>query len=60
MYKYLYEKYYKDDIGNIDRKLFNTREELLRYMVKEGECLFNAGFHSAEIRLNRIEVEKDD
>lgn len=58
MSKYLYEKDYKDR-GNIDRRLFNSVEELLDYMQKEKETIFNAGFHSAEIRLNRIEVENE-
>ena len=62
MYKYLYEKDYKNNniYGNIERKLFNSVEELLKYMEKQDECIFNAGCHSAEVRLNRIEVEKDD
>lgn len=55
-YKYLYEKDYKDN-SNIIRKLFNTSEELFNYLIKEEETNFNAGFHSAEIRLNRIEME---
>ena len=62
MFKYLYEKDYKNNNiygGDIDRKLFNTAEELLKYMEKQGERIFNAGFHNAEIRLYRIEVEKD-
>ena len=62
MVKYLYEKDYKnnDIYGNIEIKLFNSVEELLKYMEKQGECIFNAGYHSAEVRLNRIEVEKDE
>ena len=55
-YKYLYEKDYKDNTY-ITRKLFNTSEELFNYLLKEGEINFNAGCHSAEIRLNRIKVE---
>lgn len=55
-YKYLYEKDCKDK-SNITRKLFNTSDELFCYLLKTGEINFNAGFHSAEIRLNRIEVE---
>ena len=57
MCKYLYEKDYKN--GNTERKLFNSTEELLKYIQKEGECIFNAGFHSAEIRLYRIGVENE-
>ena len=62
MSKYLYEKDYKDNniYGHIERKLFNSVEELLKYMTKQGECIFNAGGHSAEVRLYRIEVEKDE
>ena len=56
MYKYLYEKDYKDgNSRSIDRKIFNSSEELFEYLIKTGETNFNAGFHSAEIRLNRIE-----
>ena len=58
-YKYLYEKDYKDK-SNITRKLFNTSDELFNYLLKEGETNFNAGFHSAEIRLNRIKVEQEE
>lgn len=56
-YKYLYEKDYNDD-GRITRRIFNTSEELFNFLIKEGELNFNAGFHSAEIRLNRIKVEE--
>lgn len=56
MGKYLYEKDYKySNFTNIDRKIFNSSQELFEYLVKTGETNFNAGFHSAEIRLNRIE-----
>ena len=55
-YKYLYEKDYKDK-SDIIRKLFNTSDELFCYLLKTGEINFNAGCHSAEIRLNRIKVE---
>lgn len=58
MSKYLYEKDYKNN-SHITRKLFNTSKELFEYLLKEGEYNFNAGFHSAEIRLNRIEVENE-
>lgn len=56
MSKYLYEKDYKDGPNrSIDRKIFNSSQELFEYLMKTGETNFNAGFHSAEIRLNRIE-----
>ena len=58
-YKYLYEKDYKD-VSGITRRIFNTSEELFDYLVKTGETNFNAGFYSAEIRLNRIEVKGDN
>ena len=58
-YKYLYEKDYKDK-SDITRKLFNTLDELFNYLLKEGETNFNAGFYSAEIRLNRIKVEQEE
>lgn len=60
MYKYLYEKDYKSTVVDIDRRIFNSTEELLEYMQKQGDCLFNAGFKNAEIRLYRIEVDKDE
>lgn len=53
---YLLEKDYKDR-NSIERKLFNSKEELFAYIEKNIETIFNAGWHSAEVRLNRIEVE---
>lgn len=56
MYKYLYEKDYKD--GNITRKIFKNEDDLLNYMLENKDTLFNAGFKSAEIRLFRIEEKE--
>lgn len=59
MYKYLLEKDYKEnDINAIDRKLFNSPEKLFEYLIKNKDTIFNSGFHSAEVRLNRIEVQE--
>ena len=58
MFKYLYEKDYKN--GMVDRRLYNSVDELLNYMNKDKECLFNAGFHDAEIRLYRLHIEKGE
>ena len=57
MYKYLLEKDYKDN--KIDRRLFNSVDELLNFMVSNKKTLFNAGFHDAEIRLYRLYLEGD-
>lgn len=58
MYKYLFEKDYKD--GLIDRKLFNSVGDLLEFMLSNNDTyLFNAGFKSAEIRLYRLKLEGD-
>lgn len=51
--KYLYEKIYDNDIKM--RMLFNTSEELFKFLLETGENNFNAGFSNAEIRLNRVE-----
>ena len=56
MYKYLYEKDYKE--GNITRKLFKSEDDLLNYMLENKDTLFNAGFKNAEIRLFRIAEEE--
>lgn len=56
MFKYLYEKDYKS--GMVDRRLYNSVDELLDYMNKDKECLFNAGFKDAEIRLYRLKLEE--
>ena len=53
MYKYLYEKDWKD--GNITRKLFKNEDDLLNYMLENKTTLFNAGIANAEIRLFRVE-----
>ena len=52
-YKYLYEKKYNKD--NIERKLFETSNDLFLYLAKQGERVFSNGFSSAEISLYRIE-----
>lgn len=52
-YVYLYEK--DDKNSNIIRKIFSSSDELFKYLLKNGECNFNSGYDSAEIRLNRIE-----
>lgn len=57
MYKYLFEKDYKDNL--IDRKLFDNEYDLLDFMVSNKDTLFNAGFKSAEIRLYRLYLEGD-
>ena len=49
MYKYLYEKDWKD--GNITRKLFKNEDDLLNYMLENG-------FANAEIRLFRVEEKE--
>ena len=60
MSKYLYEKDYKNgNSTSIDRKIFNSSQELFEYLIKTGETNFNAGCHSAEIRLNRIKEIKE-
>lgn len=53
MYKYLYEKDWKDE--NITRKLFKNEDDLLNYMLENKTTLFNAGSANAEIRLFRVE-----
>lgn len=53
MYKYLYEKDWKDE--NITRKLFKNEDDLLNYMLENKTTLFNAGLENAEIRLFRVE-----
>ncbi|MBQ8044088.1 MAG: hypothetical protein IJ272_08095 [Clostridia bacterium] len=57
MYKYLYEKHYKDDL-TITRLLFNTSQELFEFLLLEEEKVFNAGGYSAEIRLHRIDLKE--
>lgn len=54
-YKYLYEKKYNKD--STKRKLFETSNDLFSYLSKQGECVFNNGYSSAEISLYRIEEE---
>lgn len=51
--KYLYEKIYDKDVKM--RMLFKSSEELFNFLMSTGELNFNAGFGSAEIRLNRVE-----
>lgn len=51
--KYLYEKIYYKEVQ--ERFLFNTSEELFKFLLETGEKNFNAGFSDAEIRLNRVE-----
>lgn len=57
---YLYEKYYDRFGEQKDRKIFHTKSDLLNYLIENENTLFNAGFHSAEIKLNRVEVWTDD
>ena len=57
---YVYEKHYDKNSDNIDRKIFCTKDDLLKYLTKNIDTIFNAGFHSAEIKLNRVEVWTDD
>lgn len=57
MYKYLFEKDYKD--RQIDRKLFNSVDKLLHFMLSNKDTLFNAGFNAADIRLYRLKLEGD-
>ena len=57
---YVYEKHYDKNSDNIDRKIFCTKDDLLKYLTKNIDAIFNAGFHSAEIKLNRVEVWTDD
>lgn len=59
MYKYLYEKDYKEN-GMIDRRLYNSVGELFDYMYKNKETIFNAGFKDAEIRLYRLKLEGEE
>lgn len=51
--KYLYEKIYDKEVKK--RILFKSAEELFNFLMSTGELNFNAGFGSAEIRLNRVE-----
>lgn len=57
MFKYLYEKDYKD--GNYPKRiLFNSANELFMYLLQEDEKVFNNGFDNAEIKLSRITVKE--
>lgn len=59
MYKYLYEKDWKDwKDENITRKLFKNEDDLLNYMLENKTTLFNAGSANAEIRLFRVEEKE--
>ena len=61
MNKYLLIRDYMQDgvMGKlVDRKLFATKEALLKYMQEHINTIFNAGFHSSEIHLYRIEEEE--
>lgn len=61
MTKYLLIKdYMTDGVSNrdVERKLFSTKDALLKYMQDNVNSLFNAGFHSAEIHLYRVEEQE--
>lgn len=45
--------------NKIDRKIFGNTGELMEYIFRNIDTLFNAGFDSAEIRLYRLHHEGD-
>lgn len=57
-YEFIREEFYDKEL--LDKYVFRTKEDLLKYLTDNWKNIFDCGSTSSRIILERIEIEDDD